>query len=85
MTRSDYQREVRAPQGGGSRPRRPHKSLTDEAPRLILPPNSRLRSPKVTTFTGCRWPARITHVSCGPHREGAPARDFLTMSECMSA
>eukprot|EP00959_Pyramimonas_sp_CCMP1952_P094362 1973951-Pyramimonas_sp.AAC.1 len=32
MTRSDYKREVRAPQGRGSRLRLPRNSLTDEVP-----------------------------------------------------
>eukprot|EP00959_Pyramimonas_sp_CCMP1952_P180626 3776709-Pyramimonas_sp.AAC.1 len=37
MTRSDYQREVRAQQGRGSRLRLPHSSLTDEVPARYLP------------------------------------------------
>eukprot|EP00959_Pyramimonas_sp_CCMP1952_P347635 7281752-Pyramimonas_sp.AAC.1 len=43
MARSDYQHDVRAPWGGGSRSR--------------LPPYSGHGGPLVTTITGFRWPA----------------------------
>ena len=44
----------------------------------MLPPSSALRDPKVTTVSGFGgWPARITNMKCGTHREGAPARYFL--------
>eukprot|EP00959_Pyramimonas_sp_CCMP1952_P019550 412962-Pyramimonas_sp.AAC.1 len=47
---------------------------------LIPPPNSGLRSPKVTTDTKVEWPPQSSDVTCGPQRERAPARDFLAMA-----
>eukprot|EP00959_Pyramimonas_sp_CCMP1952_P055411 1158377-Pyramimonas_sp.AAC.1 len=43
-------------------------------------PHSSLRRPKVTTVTGSRWPAPISHMSCGPHREGGSRLRLPRMS-----
>ena len=68
----------------------PHK---EEAPaRDFLTIHSQTRLPLETSaiFTLVKaksdanykvfeWPARIGNINCGPHREEAPARDFLTI------
>ena len=46
---------------------------------MILPPDSGPRSTKVTTVTRIAWPARITNIKWGPHRERAPAGDVLAI------